>query len=175
MRARSCSKRAGLVARQVGVERGVVVARGRDEVLRQQLGLALLVLSAKACRACATAISARLPAWLALSAASSVRTCASLACAFAYAASELGRIEPEQQLAGRHRLVVIDQHLGHAARDLGADRDAVGLDIGVVGLDIAPAAEGRRAASAASSGRRPSAAGAAGVCCRQVGWQAGAG
>ena len=48
-------------------------------------------------------------------------------------------IDPEQQCAGRDRLVVAHPHLDHAPGDLGADGDDVRLDVGVVGLDVAPA------------------------------------
>ena len=50
-------------------------------------------------------------------------------------------IELEQHVAFFHRLVLMHLELDDAAGDVGADRDLVGVDIGVVGVGIAPAVE----------------------------------
>jgi hypothetical protein len=51
------------------------------------------------------------------------------------------RIDAEQNLAGGHGLILLDQHLLDRAGDLGADGHLVGLHVGVVGFDVAAAPE----------------------------------
>ena len=50
-------------------------------------------------------------------------------------------IQPEQDLPGLHRLVVLDLDLGDAGRDIGADLHHIRLGIGVIGPGVAPAGE----------------------------------
>jgi hypothetical protein len=50
-------------------------------------------------------------------------------------------IELEQHVALLHRLVLVHLELDDAAGDVGAHRHLVGVDIGVVGIGIAPAVE----------------------------------
>ena len=51
--------------------------------------------------------------------------------------AERARIDPEQQVAAAHLLILVDQDLGDRAAHFGRDRDHVLLDIGIVGRDVA--------------------------------------
>ena len=56
--------------------------------------------------------------------------------------AKIAIVDLRQQLAGRHRLVVVDQHLRDVAGDLRRDDRRVGFDIGVVGrLQVAAGGE----------------------------------
>ena len=62
--------------------------------------------------------------------------------------AERRRVDLDQELARRHRLVVVDRNLRHPPRDLGRDAHHVGVDEGIVGRFVVAGVEEPRDADA---------------------------